>query len=113
MKTKLTITLPLLDNDGLSLHKEVKTIKEKLLDMAGGMSEHRSRGAWKSENGKVYRDTSDVVSTIIEPELALAILQHYTPTWCTLLRQECLLVERVNVEVSFVEPVESSVATIA
>ena len=105
MQTKISITLPLRDNRGRSLRRQVASIKEELLSIAGGVSVYRVRGAWRADHGRVYRDTSDVAYTIVDDALAAKILADLVPAWAGLLRQECVLVIIEPVQAHFVEAV--------
>ena len=105
MQTKISVTLPLRDNRGRSLRRQVAAIKSEMLSLAGGVSVYRVRGAWRADHGRIYRDTSDVAFTIVDDALAAKILADYVPVWTGLLRQECVLVVIEPVQAHFVEAV--------
>lgn len=64
----ITITLPIRDNDGSSLSHHHDNLQASLLDIAGGYSSQAISGAWKSEDGRVYRDESIRYETLVSVE---------------------------------------------
>lgn len=96
-----TLILPLRDNDGRSLAREVASIKSELLAIAGGYSEVRHHGAWRDEDGTVYRDTSWRVTTTVDEQQDKAIVARL-PEWCERLRQICLYTHATTVDSEFV-----------
>lgn len=97
-----TIVLPIRDNQQKSLARELAAIKRQILEIAGGYSETKQRGAWL-DNGKVYRDVSWRVVTTVD-EQQDAEIEARLPTWCAQLRQLCIYTHKTNVHSSFVEP---------
>lgn len=96
-----TIVLPLRDNDRVSLAREVASVKSELLAIAGGYSESKQSGAWRDEDGTVYRDRSLRVATTVDQEQDAAIVARL-PEWCERLRQICLYTHATTVESAFV-----------
>lgn len=98
------IVLPVQDNEGKSLSREIRTIKLALLNGVGGLSEVRQTGFWV-DGGKVYRDVSLRVSVAVTPEQDAWIVS-MLPIWCERLRQICLFTQRQAVEIAFVSAPE-------
>lgn len=96
-----TIVLPVRDNDGRSLAREVASVKSELLAIAGGYSESKQSGAWRDEDGTVYRDQSWRVTTTVDEQQDKAIVARL-PEWCERLRQICLYTHTTPVESAFV-----------
>lgn len=96
-----TIVLPARDNDGVSLAREVASVKRELLAVAGGYSEVKQRGAWRDDDGTVYRDSSWRVTTTIDESQDAAIMARL-PEWCERLRQICLYTHATTVDSGFV-----------
>lgn len=105
------IVLPTRDNDGVSLAREVSTIRREILGIAGGLSETRQHGQWM-DAGKVYKDTSIRITTTVD-ETADAALVERLPDWCERLRQICLYTHATTVESAFVYPRSQAIATVA
>jgi hypothetical protein len=102
-KTKILVVVPIRDNEGLSLDQEIDSIRQELLVLAGGYTESPCSGAWRS-NGRTYFDQSVAISVVTSTEIADIIIQRLAPVWARRLRQECLYLERAQVDVAFVPP---------
>ena len=96
-----TIVLPARDNDGVSLAAQVASVKRELLAVAGGYSEVKQRGAWRDDDGTVYRDSSWRVTTTVGEQQDKAIVARL-PEWCERLRQICLYTHATTVDSEFV-----------
>lgn len=106
MQFERVIVLPIKDNDGVSLRREIASVKEALLNGVGGFSETRQSGVWV-DNGKVYRDVSLRLSLAVTPEQD-SWIRDMLPIWCERLRQLCLYTSRQVVEVDFVAPLSAA-----
>jgi hypothetical protein len=102
-KTKVSVIVPIKDNEGLALDSEIESIRQEILVLTGGYTESPCSGAWRSD-GKTYRDVSVAISVVTSAEIADVIVQRLAPIWARRLRQECLFVERTQVDVAFVPP---------
>lgn len=64
----IAVTLPVRDNDGSNFDHHHDNLQASLLDIAGGYSSQAINGAWKSEDGRVYRDESVRYETLVSVE---------------------------------------------
>ncbi len=97
------VIVPDQDNDGQSLASERESIENALLGVAGGFTSDRVSGAWRGDDGTVYRDYSTRYTVAVDPETDARIVA-LLPLWCELLRQQCLYTAARVVEVAFVSP---------
>lgn len=110
------IILPLFDNDGAALHREIEQIEYELLCEFGGYSAVNTRGAWRDQaTGKVYHD-SHVTYTLAARWDDLVdcgglvkadILLNIAAKAATIMRQVCIYVALPD-GVQFVEPAEAA-----
>lgn len=57
LTTRYTVTVPRALNDGTPLDAvTLDTLERELLDIGGGFTAHDAEGAWRDEDGIVYRD---------------------------------------------------------
>lgn len=98
------VVLPVRDNDGKRLDYWLGKVRAEVLAIAGGYSESKQVGAWRDDDGTVYKDASVRLSTLVDTEQD-AEIEARLPVWCGWLRQICLLTTRAEVVVSFVEAV--------
>jgi hypothetical protein len=101
-----TIIIPDRDNNGASLARERATIAYALLQLAGGYTADRVRGAWLGEDGTVYHDTSTRYTLAVTSEQDAAILARI-PAWCGKLRQQCVYTSARAVDVAFIPSLTS------
>jgi hypothetical protein len=104
-----TIILPVKDNKGVSLLNERRAVEGQLLTLAGGYTRDKVTGAWL-DNGKVYRDQSYRYTLAVDAAQDAAIVAQL-PVWCESLRQLALYTTRQEVDVSFIEPATTQVAS--
>ena len=101
-----TIVLPTRDNSGVSLAREVASVKRGILTLAGGYSEVKQRGAWV-DGDRVYRDTSIRLSTTVNQDIDAEIVARI-PYWAGHLRQVCIYTHATEVQSDFVYPETAS-----
>lgn len=102
-----TIVLPDADNKGVSLSVEHADFAALLLQVAGGYSVTSQRGAWRDDDGTVYRDASQAYSVNVDDETD-ARLVALLPGVCATFRQVSLYTTACPVVATFVAPVESA-----
>ena len=64
------IIAPHLDNDGASLSVVLALFEETLIDTCGGFTAHDVRGAWRGEDGEIFRDVSTVYTVATSLDIA-------------------------------------------
>ena len=91
----IAVTLPIRDNDGSNLDHHHDNLQASLLDIAGGYSSQAIGGAWRSEDGRVYRDESIRYETLVkvaDSESAYWKIVEVAERIAKESLQECLLV---------------------
>ena len=57
LTTRYTVTVPLALNDGTPLDAvTLDTLERELLDIGGGFTATDAQGAWRADDGTIYRD---------------------------------------------------------
>jgi len=51
-----TLVLPIQDNEGRAVDAAHATVREWLLDLFGGFTEHASTGVWRNARGEIQRE---------------------------------------------------------
>lgn len=95
------VIVPDVDNAGVSLEAQRAAIESQLLDIAGGFTSDRVSGAWRGDDGTIYRDSSTRYTLAVSEAQDAAIVAAL-PQWCEALRQECLFTSVRPVAVAFV-----------
>lgn len=105
MITESKIILPKLDNDGFDLSQQIAHVEDAILQQYGGFNVAESKGAWRNDEGKVYRDeclTYVIAADWADANNAIALRQiaRYA---ASLMQQECVYM-CLDGQVEFVEP---------
>lgn len=103
MMVKRTIVLPLDDNEGLPLARQIDQAEAVILGLAGGYSRHDSSGVWLDVGGDRYSDRS-ITLTVVSTDQVDAAIVAALPGLAALLRQRSLYSDATAVTVAFVAP---------
>lgn len=97
---EITIILPVQDNDGVDLSEEIELVKEQVRIIAGGYSILAQSGEWE-EDGKVYKDESLRLVTVVEKNEQVEALRDMAIIACSLMRQQAMFFQERVVKVEF------------
>lgn len=97
---EVTIVLPVCDNTGKSLDKEIARILKLVLTVAGGYSTSKQTGAWL-DNGKVYHDEAIRMVTVVETD-KVCRLRTIAVMAKLIMRQEAVFFQVRTVDVEFI-----------
>jgi hypothetical protein len=95
------VVLPVKDNNGVSLRKEIDQIRLEVLDIAGGYSESYIRGAWRDEDGNRYFDTSVKLEIAVDEGVDVKLVERL-PYWTALMRQMALYTYAQEIQPQFI-----------
>lgn len=107
---RITITLPVFDNDGLGIPHVHDELQEYLLQVFGGFTQTQANGAWVCpDTGKIYRDENTIYSVVAEVK-GNGIIGGFTLKMARIARearQECIMVTyEPHVGVDFIKPLD-------
>jgi len=96
------IICPHLDNDGNSLVKQLANFEDLLLEHCGGFTAHDVRGAWRGDDGEIYRD----VSTLYTINTSQDYAEHLAMLFLQDARQEAVYVRLPGGKVEILRDVQ-------
>ncbi len=104
MITESKLILPKFDNEGNDLSQQIAHVEDAILQQFGGYNVAESKGAWRNDEGKVYRD--ECLTYTIAAEWSLLDnciwMRQIASYACAIMQQECIYM-CLDGQVEFVE----------
>lgn len=107
---KRTIVLPVLDNDGKPLAKELEAAEAMFLEIVGGYTCADATGSWRDPKTGITYTEANQTYTIVSDEWEDQAVQAIIPKLAEALRQVTIYTESTIVDVSFVAKIPLEVA---